>query len=356
MMSFRRACILLVSIAVALTLVPSCDSFTAVSLRTQQQLRLTLPSSSSFPLSALNNQHAAAAADDDDQATPATLKGGNNARRNLLVQSIATVLTVAAGSNGNVQPALADNDEAPPATTGTTSPTTTTATITNNIYIDLKAPTDPEASRLLIGLYGKAAPSTTTKLMHLLSKNGLQAPCKPRDTSRTLQKEQLEANKVYNACIENEQKGVTYEYGTIWRIVKDVFINVGSVSGKFIAREFPNWSEEHSAAAALLPIEFGSVSVTRGNQSGFGFTIHTNPTPLLPNTADGTVIVVGHVLPESMAFLQKLNDTPVVTSSKVGSAELRAAPSRSCAYGKNDFYCNEYKPLQKLSIVSTGIL
>jgi hypothetical protein len=130
---------------------------------------------------------------------------------------------------------------------------------------------------------------------------------------------------------------------------------VGSVSGKFIAREFPNWSEEENTTAVSLPIEFGSVSVTRGNESGFGFTIHTNPTPLL-NTQDGNVIVVGHVLPESMALLQKLNETPVVTSSKVGSAELRAAPSRSCAYGKKDFYCNEYKPLQKLSIVNTGVL
>ena len=77
-------------------------------------------------------------------------------------------------------------------------------------------------------------------LKALVSPTGLKAPCKPREI-RSLQKEQLEANKVYNSCVEGQDKGVNYDYATIWRVVKDERIDVGAVSGKFIAREFPNF-------------------------------------------------------------------------------------------------------------------
>ena len=231
--------------------------------------------------------------------------------------------------------------------------------VTDRIYVDIKAPTEVESRRIVIGLYGKAAPSSTRMLRQLVSSTGLPSKCKPRDTTRTLQKEQLEANKVYSSCIENETKGVNYEYGTIWRIIKDERIDVGSVSGKFVAREFPNWAEdENNPSLPTLPMEFGSVSVQRGNESGFGFSIYPGKDI---KTDVGDAIVVGRVL-EGLDVIEQLNNFQVVKSSKVnymaltGSDGMKKAPSRACSYGSSNLYCNEFKPLQKLSITATGVL
>ncbi|KAI2494930.1 peptidyl-prolyl cis-trans isomerase [Fragilaria crotonensis] len=231
--------------------------------------------------------------------------------------------------------------------------------VTDRIYVDLKAPTDLESRRIVIGLYGKAAPSSTRMLRQLVSPAGLPSKCKPRDTTRTLQKEQLEANKVYNSCIENEDKGVNYEYGNIWRIIKDERIDVGSVSGKYVAREFPNWAEdEANAGLPTLPMEFGTVSVLRGNESGFGFSIYPGKNI---KTDVGDAIVIGKVL-EGLDVIEQLNSFPVVKSSNVnymaltGSDGMKKAPSRACSYGSSNLYCNEFKPLQKLSITATGVL
>jgi cyclophilin family peptidyl-prolyl cis-trans isomerase len=225
--------------------------------------------------------------------------------------------------------------------------------VTDRIFMEVKAPTDVEPRRIVIGLYGTDAPSATTMLRQLVSPAGLASQCKPRDTSRTLQKEQLESNKVYNSCMENESMGVTYEYGTIWRIIKDERIDVGSVSGKFISREFPNWVDNNN-----LPLEFGSVSVQRGNESGFGFSIY--PGKNVKSDPAGSV-VVGKVI-EGLDVIEDLNEFQVVKSSKVnymaltGSDGMKSAPSRACRYGSGNLYCNEFKPLQKLSIIATGVL
>ena len=56
----------------------------------------------------------------------------------------------------------------------------------------------------MIGLFGDDAPQPVSVLKQLVSKGGYKSKCKPLDTSRLLQKEQLEANKVYNSCLENE--------------------------------------------------------------------------------------------------------------------------------------------------------
>jgi len=264
------------------------------------------------------------------QAT--NLKG----RRNLLADSFAAWTTIALCGIPNSAAADSSSPE-----------------ITDKIYVDIKAPTDAEPRRIVIGLYGKEAPKSTEMLKQLVS-TGMPSRCKPLGT-RLLQKEQLEANKVYNACIENESKGVTYEYGTIWRIIKDYRIDVGTVSGKFIAREFPNWDDSNS-----LPHKLGSVSVQKGNESGYGFVIQPSENQNSP--LQSTNVVVGEVV-EGLDTVAKLNDTPVVTSSKAvnymaltGSDGMRDAPSRSCRYGSGNLYCNEFKPLQKLSIVSTGVL
>jgi cyclophilin family peptidyl-prolyl cis-trans isomerase len=226
--------------------------------------------------------------------------------------------------------------------------------VTDRIYIDFKAPTDAETRRIVIGLYGKAAPRSTRMLKDLVSSGGLAAKCRPRET-RSLQKEQLEANKVYNSCIESEDNGVTYEYGQIWRIIKDQRIDVGSVQGKFVAREFPTWGDDNG-----LPQEYGTVSVQRGNESGFGFTIQPSKN-IESLKLLGDNVVIGKVV-EGMDVIDQLNDYPVVKSSKLnymalaGTNGLRAAPSRACRYGGTELYCNEFKPLKKLTIQSTGEL
>ena len=72
--------------------------------------------------------------------------------------------------------------------------------------------------------------------------------------------------------------------------------------------------------------------------------------------------MIGRVLDGLTTVVADLNETPVVKSSKVnymaltGSGGLKAAPSRACSYGNGKLYCNEFKPLKKISIVSTGVL
>lgn len=227
------------------------------------------------------------------------------------------------------------------------------AEVTDKIYIDIKglssSPEDPTPQRIVIGLFGKDAPEAVAMLKALVSPQGLQAPCKPKEI-RSLQKEQLEANKVYNSCIEGQDKGVNYDYSTIWRVVKDERIDVGAVSGKYIARQFPDWTGDND----LKHDTAGVVSVRKGNDSGFGFTIY-------PGNGDPTFLnkkhlVVGRVL-EGNDVVKTLNNVAVVTSAKLPSfSELSPAPSRACRYGGKQLYCNEYKPLQKLSLSSTGVL
>ena len=272
----------------------------------------------------------------------------SNSRRELLLESLLAGVAILSSGAAVVQPAFAED------TITTTTTTSFIPEITDKIYIDIKSPMDQESMRIVIGLYGKEAPNSTNMLKQIVSASGLAVNCKPRDTTRTFEKEQLEANKVYNSCIENEKKGVNYEYGTIWKIVKGERIDVGAVSGKFISREFPNWNED---TKRKLPIEYGTVTVQQGNESGFGFSIYPGTED---KQSDNNSIVIGRVLEGN---LQKLNDFPVVmTSSKfnymaiVGSSGNRAAPSRACRYGSGEFYCNEFKPLQKLSIVGSGVV
>jgi len=244
--------------------------------------------------------------------------------------------------------------------------TSANAKITDRIFLDIKGLNgagDTTTKRLVIGLFGNEAPRSTNMLKQLC-RGGLPAPCKPKQ-EKTLQKEQLEANKVYNSCIESQEKGVNYEYSQIWRVIPGERIDVGAVSGKFIAREFPTWQED--TPSPLRHDSPGVVSVRRGNDSGFGFTIYpgSSSTAAAAGEAaqylDDEQIVVGRVMEESMELLAQLNAVPVITTSKVsymgltGGANNKSAPSRACSYG-GAMYCNENKPLIKLSITGTGVL
>ena len=267
--------------------------------------------------------------------------------------------------------------------------------VTDTIYIDIQGLstiledgtiTTRIPKRITIGLFGHDAPKSTFMLKQLVSVNGLPAPCKPLQ-ERMLQREQLEAKKVYNNCKDQEEKGVTYDYATIWRVIPHQRIDVGAVAGKFVAREYPTWEEDDERTSAmsnnndnddnnnnnnskqrgLRHDRCGIVSVVRGSESGFGFSIYCPSTEngddndaLEATELDKTHIVVGQVV-GGWDVLQQLLSVPVITSAKVnymaltGGPTVQSAPSRACRYG-GPMYCNENKPLIKLTISSTGLI
>ena len=288
-------------------------------------------------------------------------------RRDFLASSIATASILTSSSPAR---AASTND----------------AAITDKVFIEFKGITT-DKERIVIGLFGNDAPQPVSILKQLVSKEGYKTKCKPLDTSRVLQKEQLEANKVYNSCMENEvsryhilghfllvtiilfaceklnvdtllaiyfiskdTQGVNYDYSSVWRVIPNQRIDVGAVSGKFVARENPNF--EDTKSSSLRHDSPGVVSVRRGNDGGFGFTIYPGGNA---NSLDEDNIVVGRVI-EGMDVVQKLNDIPVVKSALAGGAGAKNAPSRACRYGGSELYCNENKPLKKVLIENTGIL
>lgn len=149
--------------------------------------------------------------------------------------------------------------------------------------------------------------------------------------------------------------GVNYDYSSVWRVLPNERIDVGAVTGKFVARENPNF--ENTKSTTLKHDSPGVVSVRRGNDGGFGFTIYPGGDASILNTDN---IVVGRVI-EGMHVVQKLNEIPIVKSAGVnymaltGGPNAKNAPSRACRYG-GPMYCNENKPLKKVLIESTGIL
>jgi cyclophilin family peptidyl-prolyl cis-trans isomerase len=204
-------------------------------------------------------------------------------------------------------------------------------------------------------LFGKDAPASTAQFKKLLTTEGLLTTCRPR-AERVLQKEQLEANKVYNGCKETVDVGVNLKYSTIWRVVKNERIDLGAVNGRFLAREYPEWND----ASTLKHDDFGKVSVRKGNDGGFGFSIYSGEGGKNAEQLDEDHIVVGRVI-EGMDVVRELNEVPVVSSAKLnymgltGGPKSNNAPDRSCRYG-GPMYCNENKPLIKLSITETGII
>jgi hypothetical protein len=64
---------------------------------------------------------------------------------------------------------------------------------------------------------------------------------------------------------------------------------------------------------------------------------------------------------EGLDVIEALNNVPVVQSSSLnymaltGGTTTKNAPSRACRYG-GPMYCNENKPLVKLSITQAGLV
>lgn len=245
--------------------------------------------------------------------------------------------------------------------------------VTDKVFVEiagLSTSASAETSktqRVVMGLFGTDAPSSVKKLKALHSAAGLGAPCKPLKEDFLIQREQLEANKIYRSCTETQDRGVTYEYAQIWRIIKDERVDFGSLSGKYVAREFPTWAEP--AGSTRSPSEYLSsssdtkylVAVRKGSESGFGYTIF--PTATAGSNQDflDNYLVVGKVL-EGEDVVSRINEVSVVNSAKVnymaivgGGGSKSNAPNRSCRYG-GPMYCNENKPLTKLTMFRTGNL
>ena len=261
---------------------------------------------------------------------------------------------------------------------GGSAKSTADATITDKIFIEFKGLSPPSSSsdgqsntndRIVIGLFGNDAPQPVSILKQLVTKDGYKdSKCKSLDTSRTLIKEQLEANKVYNTCMETEDTtGVNYDYASVWRVIPNERVDVGAVSGRFVARENPNFVDGSGSGDKLRHDAAGVVSVRRGNEGGFGFTIFPGGgSNDAARILDEDNIVVGRVL-EGMDVVQRLNELPVVKQSAgsilggggsgaSGKEKSKVAPSRGCRYGGTELYCNEYKPLRKVLLDKTGVL
>jgi len=254
----------------------------------------------------------------------------------------------------------------------TDSTSTSEAKVTHRIYLDIAglphegsngddivantpAPPATTVRRVTIGLFGEQAPDATEKILRLTSPSGLAIPCRPK-AIRDLQREQLQANAVYKRCMESQEQGVGWKDSTIWRIVSNQRVDIGAVSGKFLARQFPDWTDSND----LHHDAVGVVSVRRGNQGGFGFTVSLSTNPRVNAELDNSNVVVGRVL-DGWDVLQALNQVPVVKAATVnymaltGGSSNKDAPSRSCTYG-GPLYCNENKPLVKLTINDCGVL
>lgn len=235
---------------------------------------------------------------------------------------------------------------------------TNDAKITNTVFIDLKGlPLETESetynetpSRITIGLFGDDAPQATQIISQLMTREGYLAQCKPKE-QRTLQREQLEANKVYNGCIETQQRGVTYDLSSVWRVIPNERIDLGAVSGKFVSRQNPDFRDSND----FKHDQTGVVSVRRGNDSGFGFTIYPGVTGGNTEALDADHIVIGRVV-EGLDTLAALNAIPVVQNTLGKGGATRSAPSRACRYGSQELFCNEFKPLKKILISRTGTM
>ena len=116
-----------------------------------------------------------------------------------------------------------------------------------------------------------------------------------------------------------------------------------------------------SSASGLKHDRAGLVSVRKGSNSGFGFTIYPGGSPRRTEDLDSNHIIVGQVL-EGMDIIEQMNKLPVVGTAKVnykafgGGSGFQEGPSRACRYGGSQLYCNENKPLQKLTMYRTGLL
>jgi hypothetical protein len=99
---------------------------------------------------------------------------------------------------------------------------------------------------------------------------------------------------------------VLLQYSTVWRIHKNESIDVGAVTCKDVAREYPTRMGKQGSETKLRIDAPGVVTVRRCNEGGFGFSIYpenrgsldsTNPLQQLDDADDRNCnLVVGRFL------------------------------------------------------------
>ena len=408
------------STAAAAAAASSASSLVRASVRASASVRLLEEDDISLSLSSSKNDDISN--NDSDDKDKDSIIDYSSSRRRWMYQTqqkfatTAAALTVVVALPSSTKAAYGSSveEEKEDSTTTTTTTTRNTSTrntnsntkigvVTDKVYVDIAGlgiQSESESSaeisktqRIVFGLFGDDSPNSVNKIKQLFnSKVGLPAECKPLKKDFLIQREQLEANKVYRSCVEGVESNnnVNYLYSQIWRIIQNDRIDFGSVSGKFISREFPTWNENENkndnenenednntggngesdgfANTAKKITEYTSqptihylMAVRRGNDSGFGFTVF--PTENLMNNQDflDNYIVIGKVCESTDSIIQQINNVSVVSTSKkinyggiVGGKNKKNAPDKSCRYG-GPMYCNENKPLKKLTMFRTGI-
>ena len=392
----------------------SASSLVRASVRASASVRLIEEDDDSLSLSLSKNDDISN--NDSNDKDKDSIIDYSSSRRRWMYQTqqkfatTAAALTVVVALPSSTKAAYGSSVEEEKEDSTTTTTTTTTrntstrntnsntkiGVVTDKVYVDIAGlgiQSESESSaeisktqRIVFGLFGDDSPNSVNKIKQLFnSKVGLPAECKPLKKDFLIQREQLEANKVYRSCVEGVESNsnVNYLYSQIWRIIQNDRIDFGSVSGKFISREFPTWNENENkndnededngesdgfANTAKKITEYTSqptihylMAVRRGNDSGFGFTVF--PTENLMNNQDflDNYIVIGKVCESTDSIIQQINNVSVVSTSKkinyggiVGGKNKKNAPDKSCRYG-GPMYCNENKPLKKLTMFRTGI-
>ena len=89
-----------------------------------------------------------------------------------------------------------------------------------------------------------------------------------------------------------------------------------------------------------------------GGAFDFGLTTGASP------AYDEDYAVIGRVLDaESMAALAELDALPVVKAAEVLGVEAsKASREKACTYGSSNSYCNQNKPLKKVTLLRSAVL
>ena len=166
-------------------------------------------------------------------------------------------------------------------------PVATAAEVTDRIFMDIKIQGVNVASdnkrgsnigdqiaaegRVVIGLYGKAAPVTANFFKDLFS-GTLAAECQKMNIEAATQREMLQKKQPFKQCKAAEGKPVNLEDSQVWRILEDERIDFGRLKGKFLLRQAPIFDEtnalKHDRAGVVSTKKGGGVFEFSGLEKG----------------------------------------------------------------------------------------
>eukprot|EP00277_Geminigera_cryophila_P047606 CAMPEP_0173072468 /NCGR_PEP_ID=MMETSP1102-20130122/9838_1 /TAXON_ID=49646 /ORGANISM="Geminigera sp., Strain Caron Lab Isolate" /LENGTH=264 /DNA_ID=CAMNT_0013941149 /DNA_START=421 /DNA_END=1215 /DNA_ORIENTATION=- len=201
--------------------------------------------------------------------------------------------------------------------------------------------------RVVFGLYGNAAPDTTSAFMKLVQ-GQLKAPCideedatgDPEDMG-TSQRTKLTRRQIYKQCKAQEDKPVGYEYSQLWRVIKDKRIDMGRINRQYRQAPFNDDQNtlRHDAPGLLSSLK---------NGGEFEFTL----TPTANAELDKTNIVFGKIL-EGQEIVELFNETPATKGQFLEGAFKFSG--KIIGDGRADLKTKN-RPLQKITIIKCGVL